>query len=92
MNGLEEVERLKRKHRLWVILNGALGAGPIFAAINKVRPILSDGYGGDLLPTLLPEPLASHYNLILAGLLASLALSELARRRFYRVHEADLQL
>ena len=92
MNGLEEVERLKRKHRLWVILNGVLGAGPIFAAINKVRPILSDGYGGDLLPTLLPEALGSHYNLILAGLLALLVLSELARRRFYRAHEADLQL
>ena len=74
MNGLEEVERLKRKHRLWVILNGVLGAGPIFAAINKVRPILSDGYGGDLLPTLLPEALASHYNAILAGLLALLVL------------------
>jgi len=92
VNGLEEVERLKRKHRLWVILNGVLGAGPIFAAINKFRPILSDGYGGDLLPTLLPEALGSHYNAILAGLLALLVLSELARRRFYRMHEADLQL
>ena len=92
MNGLEEVDRLKRKHRLWVILNGVLGAGPIFAAINKVRPILSDGYGGDLLPTLLPEALTAHYNSILAGLLLLLALSELARRRFYRIHEADLRL
>lgn len=92
MNGLEEVERLKRKHRLWVILNGVLGAGPIFAVINKFRPILSDGDGGDLIPNLLPQALASHYNAILAGLLALLALSELARRRFYRLHEADLQL
>lgn len=92
MNGLEEVDRLKGRHRLWVLLNAVLGAGPIFAAINKVRPILTDGYGGDLLPTLLPEAAAAHYNAILAGLLALLALSELARRRFYRKHEADLQL
>jgi hypothetical protein len=92
MNGLEEVERLKRRHRLWIILNGILGAGPIFAAINKFRPILTDGYEGDLLPTLLPDTLAAHYNAILAGLLGLLALSELARRRFYRVNEADLRL
>jgi hypothetical protein len=92
VKGLEEVEALKRKHRLWVLANSVAGAGPLFAAINKVRPMLTDGYGGDLLPTLLPESLAGHYNSILAGLLAALALSELLRRRFYKRHERDLTL
>jgi hypothetical protein len=92
VNGLEEVERLKRKHRSWVAANAVLGAGPLLAGLNKVQPILTDGYGGDLLPTLLPSALAAHYNTLLALGLAALAASELLRRRFYRKHEKDLVL
>jgi hypothetical protein len=92
VKGLEEVERLKRLHRRWVAANALFGMGPLFAAVNKVRPILTDGYGGDLLPTLFPEAIRAHYNALLAALLASLAASELLRRRFYRKHEADLTL
>ena len=92
MKGLEEVESLKRRHRLWIVLDSVFGVFPLFAAINKVRPILTDGYDGDLLPTLLPEALGAHYNSILAALLAGLAASELLRRRFYRRHAADLEL
>jgi hypothetical protein len=82
MKGLEEVERLKRRHRLWIALDAVFGAFPLFAAVNKVRPILSDGYGGDLLPTLLPEALGAHYNSILAALLGGVAAREIFRRGF----------
>ena len=92
MKGLEEVIRLKRLHKRWVILNVLCGAGPVFALVNKFQPMLTDGYGGDLLPTLLPEFLAPNYNAILAGLLALLTGSELLRRRFHRIHDADLRL
>lgn len=92
MKGLDEVMRLKRAHRRWVAGNAVLGIGPLFAALNKVQPVLTDGYGGDLLPTLLPEWIAAHYNSILAGLLAALAASEMLRRRFHRIHEKDLSL
>lgn len=92
MKGLEEVERLKRKHRLWVACNAVFGAFPLLAALNKVHPVLTDGYGADLLPTVFPEALAAHYNSILAALLAALAASELFRRRFHRLHEQDLNL
>lgn len=92
MKGLEEVMRLKRTHRRWAAGNAVFGMGPLFAILNKVHPILTDGYGGDLLPTLLPEAIGAHYNAILAGLLAGLAASEWFRRRFHRIHEKDLNL
>jgi hypothetical protein len=65
---------------------------PVFAVINKFRPMLTDGFGGDLLPTLLPDTLADHYNAILAIGLAALAASELFRRRFHNRHKEDLAL
>lgn len=92
MKGLEEVERLKRVHRRWSITNAAFGAGPLFAGVNKMHPILTDGYGEDLLPTLLPPSLGAHYYAFVAALLALLACSELARRRYYRAHKADIDL
>lgn len=92
MNGLDEVLRLKRVHKRWAILNALAGALPVFGLINRFSPMLTDGYGGDLVPTLLPEALAARYNLILlAGLLALLA-SELLRRRFHARHKEDLSL
>lgn len=92
MKGLEEVERLKRIHRRWSIGNILFGAGPLFAGVNKLNPILTNGYGEDLLPSLLPAPIAAHYYAFVAALLAVLILSELARRRFYRKHKADIDL
>lgn len=92
MKGLEEVEHLKRVHRRWAIANALGGALPLFAGFNKVHPVLTDGYGGDLLPTFLPEAASAHYNTILAGLLATLVASELMRRRFHKRHERDLSL
>lgn len=92
MNGLDEVMRLKRMHTRWVRIQTLLGIGPVFALINRFRPMLTDGYGGDLLPTLLPEPLADHYLLILGFALAGLAVSELLRRRFHARHKEDLAL
>ena len=92
MKGLDEVMRLKRAHRRWVFCNAIFGAGPLFAILNKVHPILTDGYDGDLLPTLFPEAIRAQYNTMLAVLLAGLAASELLRRRFHRVHEKDLNL
>jgi hypothetical protein len=92
VKGLEEVMRLKRVHRRWMAGNALFGAGPLFAGVNKLRPMLTDGYGNDLLPTLLPPSIGGHYYAGLAALLALLALSELARRRFYRIHKADLEL
>lgn len=92
MQGLDEALRLKRVHRRWAILNASLGAAPVFALVNKFQPMLTDGYGGDMIPTLLPDGLFSWYNTLLAGTLAALTLSELLRRRFHRIHEADLRL
>lgn len=92
MKGLEEVIRLKRLHKRWIIANVAYGAGPVFALVNKFQPMLTDGYGGDLLPALLPDSLLPNYNGLLASLLAFLTASELLRRRFHRIHEADLKL
>jgi hypothetical protein len=92
VKGLEEVERLKRVHRRWSIGNILFGAGPLFAGVNKFQPILTDGYGEDLLPSLLPASIGSHYYAFVAALLAILVLSELARRRFYRQHKADIDL
>lgn len=92
MKGLEEVERLKKVHARWVVLQSVFGALPLFAIVNKFRPMLDDGYGGDLIPTLLPEPVQPHYNLILGLLLAALAASELLRRRFHARHKEDLSL
>ncbi|MEO6095141.1 MAG: hypothetical protein ABIW76_05510 [Fibrobacteria bacterium] len=92
MNGLDEVLRLKRVHKRWAILNILFGALPVFGLINRFSPMLTDGYGVDLVPTLLPESLAARYNLILlAGLLALLA-SEILRRRFHTRHKEDLSL
>jgi hypothetical protein len=92
MKGLDEVMRLKRVHTRWVTLQTVLGILPVFAIINRFRPMLTDGYGGDLLPTLLPEAMAGHYMQILAGALALLAVSELMRRRFHNRHKEDLAL
>lgn len=92
MQDLDEVVRLKRIHKRWAVLNAVGGAGPVFALVNKFQPMLTDGYDGDLLPTLMPEALAGHYNTVLAGLLALLVGSELFRRRFHRLHEKDLSL
>jgi MYXO-CTERM domain-containing protein len=92
VKGLEEVVRLKKVHARWVLLQTLFGALPIFAIVNKFRPMLSDGYGGDLLPTLLPESWQPHYNLILGLALAVLAASELLRRRFHKLHKEDLSL
>jgi hypothetical protein len=92
MKGLEEVERLKRVHRRWALADAVFGALPLFAGFNKVHPVLTDGYGGDLLPALLPEAMARNYNSILAGMLALLVGSELLRRRFHKRHERDLNL
>jgi hypothetical protein len=84
--------RLKRVHRRWVLLQSLLGILPLFAVANKFRPMLTDGFGEDLLPTLLPDALAAHYNLVLAAALAALAVSELLRRRFQKRHQDDLSL
>jgi hypothetical protein len=92
VKGLDEVYRLKGIHKRWVILNAGCGLLPIFAIVNKFQPMLTDGFGGDLLPTLFPDAVGAHYNAILAALLGALAASELFRRRFYRIHEADLKL
>jgi hypothetical protein len=92
VKGLDEVYRLKRIHRRWALLQSVFGALPVFAILNKFRPMLSDGFGGDLLPTLLPETVADHYNAILALGLAALAVSELLRRRFHNRHREDLAL
>ena len=92
MKGLEEVERLKKVHARWVLWQALLGAGPVFALVNRFQPILADGTGKDLIPGLLPGPLQAHYNLMLALSLAALAVSELLRRRFYNRHKEDLAL
>lgn len=92
MNGLDEVLRLKRVHKRWARLNALFGALPVFGIINRFQPMLSDGYGGDLIPSLLPEGLAPRYNLILVAALACLVASELLRRRFHAKHKEDLAL
>jgi hypothetical protein len=60
--------------------------------VNKLQPILTDGYGEDLLPALLPPSIGAHYHAFVAALLALLVISELLRRRFYRIHKADIDL
>lgn len=92
MNGLDEVLRLKRVHKRWARLNVVFGALPVFAIINRFQPMLTDGYGGDLIPSLLPESLAPRYSLILVAALAGLVASELLRRRFHAKHKEDLAL
>ncbi len=92
MNSLDEVFRLKRVHTRWIRINILCGLAPLFAIVNKFQPMLTDGYGNDLVPTLLPTAIGAHYNAILAFLLALLTASELLRRRFHRVHEQDLKL
>jgi hypothetical protein len=74
------------------MLQALAGALPVFAIFNKFRPMLTDGYGGDLLPTLLPEFLSARYNLILAAALLALVVSEFFRRRFHNRHKEDLAL
>ena len=92
MKGLGEVEYLKRLHSRWVLGQGILGAGPVFAFINHFRPILTDAGGQDLIPSLLPEPLTVHYGFLLSASLAALGVSELLRRRFHNRHKEDLAL
>lgn len=89
---LDEVERLKRIHGRWTGLQALFGAAPIFALINRFHPILTDGYGRDPIPYLLPSWLGRHHNLLLALSLALLAASEILRRRFHKRHKADLEL
>jgi hypothetical protein len=90
--GLDEVLRLKRVHSIWVRSQFILGAMPVFCLINRFQPILSDGYGGDLIPSLLPESLSGHYNLLIVIGLLALAMSEILRRRFHARHKEDLNL
>jgi hypothetical protein len=90
--GLDEVMRLKRVHTRWLRLQYMLGCIPVFAIINRFQPMLTDGYGGDLLPTLLPETLEKHYGLILGLALAGVVVSEVLRRRFHGKHREDLSL
>ena len=92
MNGLDEVMHLKRVHKRWGRLNVLFGALPVFALVNRFQPMLTDGYGGDLIPSLLPSILFARYNLILAVALVALVASELFRRRFHTRHKADLAL
>ena len=92
MHSLDEVERLKKVYRRWGRIQWTLGALPVFAVINRFQPMLTDGFGGDLLPTLLPEALGRHYNLMLVVCLVALAASELMRRRFHARHKEDLAL
>lgn len=92
MNGLDEVMRLKRVHKRWAWLNTLCGALPVFGVINRFQPMLTDGYGGDLMPSLLPEGLAPRYSLLLIAALTGLVTSELLRRRFHAKHKADLDL
>ncbi|GEM_PF-5471344 len=92
MKGLDEVMRLKRVHARWSRLNVLFGILPVFCLINRFKPMLSDGYGGDLIPSLLPEALSAHYNLILLAALVILLASELLRRRFHSQHKEDLLL
>ncbi len=92
MNGLDEVMRLKRVHKRWAMLNLLFGALPVFAIVNRFQPMLTDGYGGDLIPSLLPDALAERYTLILLAGLAILLVSELMRRRFHNRHKEDLAL
>lgn len=90
--GLDEVMRLKRVHTRWLRIQYGLGIFPVFAVINRFRPMLTDGYGQDLLPTLLPEFLAPFYSPILVAALVALVVSELLRRRFHSRHKEDLAL
>ena len=92
MKGLDEVMRLKRVHARWIRINVLYGLAPVFAIVNKFQPMLTDGYGNDLLPTFFPAAMSAHYNALLAFLLAILVASEVFRRRFSRIHEADLRL
>ncbi len=92
MNGLDEALRLKRVHKRWAWLNALYGALPVFAIVNRFQPMLTDGYGGDLIPSLLPEAVAGRYSLILVAALAVLLASELLRRRFHAKHKEDLAL
>lgn len=92
MKGLDEVLRLKKIHRRWVFLNAFFGTLPLFAIVNRFQPMLTDGYGRDLLPSLLPGTVAARYNMILAAALSALAISELLRRRFHKRHQVDLEL
>lgn len=92
MNGLDEVIRLKRMHKRWGWCNVLFGALPVFGVANRFQPMLTDGYGDDLLPSLLPEAVAGRYSLILVAALAALLASELLRRRFHAKHKEDLAL
>jgi hypothetical protein len=91
MGALEDIERLQRRHKRWVRLQALLGIAPVFAVANKIHPMVTDGYGGDLLPTLLPGWLGRHYLALLAVCLAALAASEILRRRFHARHKDDLE-
>ncbi len=87
-----DVERIRRTHRRWQVAQALFGALPVFALVNKFRPILADDYGRDLLPSLLPHGLGGHYNAELALCLALLAISELLRRRYHARHRDELEL
>ncbi|HLP40922.1 MAG TPA: hypothetical protein VK465_05400, partial [Fibrobacteria bacterium] len=58
---LDQALRVRGIHRVWSLSQALLGAGPLFALINLVQPILTDGYGRDALPGFLPRWLAAHY-------------------------------
>lgn len=89
---LDEAARLKRVHSRWLAMQALFGSLPVFALVNRFHPILTDGYGRDLIPTLLPTWLGRHHNLLLALSLACLAASEIFRRRFFARYKDELEL
>ncbi len=89
---LDEALRVRRRHRTWTVVQAFLGVFPVFALVNRFHPILTDGYGRDVVPGLLPEALARHHGLVLALGLAALAASELLRRRYHARHRDEIDL
>lgn len=89
---LDQAVRVRHIHRAWSLSQALLGAGPLFALINLVQPILTDGQGRDALPGLLPSWLAGHYETALAAALFCLAVSEFLRRRYHARHRDELEI
>lgn len=88
----QSILRLQRRHKKWIMVEIIYAMFPIFAWVNKFRPILSDGYGHDILPDFFPDFVGSHYNLFLIAATCPLLLSEFLRRRFQNKHADVLSL
>jgi hypothetical protein len=73
-------------------IQAVFGIFPLFGLVNRFQPVVTDGYGGDLLPAFLPDALAGHYDLLLAAGLTALAASEILRRRYQARHRDELEL